>query len=1310
MMDGIVNWSMQDRKWKREYVDLIDDRNHFEYRFGDSPFNKQGLPLWVNDSAHSSDWKLLDNDKLSMKERGNQHFVWLRITLPKGDWHDPYLFIYRAYHVFEMYVDSKKIYQSGDLDQSVATFKGNESYMIPIDPSLMGKTVYFRIYSDTRFIGLNSKIKLGSAQNIVVDHIRESLVKLIIGFILIFIGFISTFFFLRYRKERMVLHFSLFSAGSGLFVIFQLTNVTTILFKWNTPMIDFYLNMVVIFLVIFPFLSLVKELFSDPYQRLFVWFRKFAVYLFVIGIVLSLINPKYLIKYYFYSALSFFFLIMLLSILYILLRYTAAGRKSKEFIIFNYGFSVFLLVSIKDRVIELIVPFSYIPLHVQQSFIGVLLKSSLEWSLVTLIVTFGLILSSRFSQVYEQNKIYSQLLEDQNAYLKQMNKLKDEFLAKTSHELRTPLNGIIGIAESLVEGAGGGVSETIKQNLLMIASSGKRLSNLVNDILDYSKIRNNQIVLKTKPIHMRELADVVITLCKPMANHKLLKIVNSIDPNVPLIRGDEDRIQQILYNLIGNAIKFTESGGVEVSAEISGPLLNITIEDTGIGIPSDMLHVIFESFQQADNSYTRAYAGTGLGLYITKELIELHGGTIRLESTQGEGTKFTIALPAWGNESSESAYSETAVTAHTPVLNARSEQSVAAVVSPVLNPPSSTDTQFILVVDDEPINVQVLLNYLSLENYKVMVASDGIEALDLIDRGFEPDLIILDVMMPKMNGFEVCRKIREIYAINELPVILLSAKNMDSDLKEGFHVGANDYLTKPFSKTELLLRIKLHIQITKWNHSLEENVAERTTVVRNLLHHASQGFLSFGHDLRIFQDYSKQCERIFDCPIGGLSFPELLFQNEMDQQLFVRKILTGIFEQSDMDRIERDLSFLPKIAVLHDRTVELEYIMFQMEHKENQKVCMVVLTDITEHIVMKNQMEKEKHDVKMLLSVASNRRLFLELVRMFEEFYCAGHQIWLCRELSTLEILNEVQKKLHYFKGGFSQFHLIRTCGLIHEFEVLIQSLRNNSELISHDDLIPFFESTYFGFWLEEELSMLKTAFGKAFLDDRNGTIVREQLLALESKIKAMIPLPVSRDLIVDLRKLWYKPIGELLLPFESYISDLAEKMDKSVNPLIIETDDTLIDPDQLSYLFDIVGHIIRNVVDHGIKPGYGGAPLTVTIACESIIMNKFLSIVIHHNGEAVDLQALRTRVFQNGIYDEETLSKLSQDELLQLVFQEGITTKEEATLFSGLGFGLSIVKEQIEKIGGTVRIRSDQAEGVFFSIQVPYHSIDSFK
>jgi len=407
-------------------------------------------------------------------------------------------------------------------------------------------------------------------------------------------------------------------------------------------------------------------------------------------------------------------------------------------------------------------------------------------------------------------------LESKNAQLQQLDQLKDEFIANTSHEFRTPLNGIIGIAESLIDGAAGELAEAQKSNLSMVVSSGKRLANLVNDILDFSQLKNRDLVLQRKPVDFWAIADVVLTFSRLLAASKSLAIKNEISKDIPAVDGDENRLQQIMYNLVGNAIKFTESGSVTVSAAVTGAMLEVTVADTGLGIPADKFEDIFKSFEQVDASVSRLYGGTGLGLSITKKLVELHGGNIRVESELGKGSRFIFTLPVSdrGSEGGgDRAKIEPDTVQEIPALVENPACQVTAFAHIV-----PSDSQFtILVVDDEPINLQVVANHLSRENYAIVRANSGMEALAMIQEGFKPDLILLDVMMPKMSGYEVCQKIREQFPATEIPVVMLTANTQVSNLVLGLEIGANDYLAKPISKPELLARIKTHIELSKIN-------------------------------------------------------------------------------------------------------------------------------------------------------------------------------------------------------------------------------------------------------------------------------------------------------------------------------------------------------------------------------------------------------------------------------------------------------------------------------------------------------------
>ncbi len=550
-------------------------------------------------------------------------------------------------------------------------------------------------------------------------------------------------------------------------------------------------------------------------------------------------------------------------------------------------------------------------------------------------------------------------LEAKNTELERLDKLKDEFLANTSHELRTPLNGMIGIAESMIDGATGPVSEIQQKNLSLIAHSGHRLAALINDILDFSKLKHKTIELQLKPIGVREIAEVVLTLSQPLIRNKDLQLINAIPSDLPPVEADENRLQQILYNLVGNAIKFTSSGTVEISAiavdappleteeqqnptPLVSPLfrgdganhLAITITDTGIGIPDDKLDRIFESFEQADGSTAREYGGTGLGLAVTKKLVELHGGEITVESTVGEGSRFTFTLPvALGQSSvinrqspvvSRPIDQESVISEHvpTPALVSVSEN---AIEQQTTNNEQRTNQFKILIVDDEPVNLQVLVNHLFLENYIITQASNGIEALAVIEQGFKPDVILLDVMMPKMTGYEVTQKLREHFPAAELPILLLTAKNQVDDLVTGFQSGANDYLTKPISKNELLARIKTHLRLSNIAlsysrfvpHEFLQFLDKESILDVHLGDHVQQEMSILFSDIRDFTTLSEKMtpEDNFKFINAYLSRMEpLIVENYGFIDKYIGDAIMALFSGSADDAVKAGLAMLRRLT------------------------------------------------------------------------------------------------------------------------------------------------------------------------------------------------------------------------------------------------------------------------------------------------------------------------------------------------------------------------------------------------------------
>jgi len=470
-------------------------------------------------------------------------------------------------------------------------------------------------------------------------------------------------------------------------------------------------------------------------------------------------------------------------------------------------------------------------------------------------IMFSIALAQRINILQTKNK--EARIED----LKRMDKLKDEFLANTSHELRTPLNAIIGIADTMSDRAKDRLDDEDKRSLSLISGSGYRLANLVNDILDFSKLKQDDILLTKKALDIENIIDTVIQLSEPALKEKNLLIIKQVEPSLPAVLADEDRVFQILHNLFANAIKFTPEGKITIRVTQKNKLIHVVIEDTGIGIAASKFLKIFRSFEQADGSIDRKFGGTGLGLAITKKLVELHGGKIWVESELGKNAKFSFTLPNIITDIKRSDISSTPtsrISAHlsknlfnivkpSPRLTVRSSiqhytenRDLLAPNRQNLNTTSislTLDKQFnILVVDDEQINLEVILGQLTDQRYQLSFAHSGPEALQLItDDSF--DLILLDVMMPDMSGYDVCEEIRKHYNQEKLPIIMVTAKNQVSDLVKGFKVGANDYLTKPFVKEELLARINLHLTLKDAVHALVESESK----YRNIYDQALEG-------------------------------------------------------------------------------------------------------------------------------------------------------------------------------------------------------------------------------------------------------------------------------------------------------------------------------------------------------------------------------------------------------------------------------------------------------------------------------------
>jgi HAMP domain-containing protein/signal transduction histidine kinase/FixJ family two-component response regulator len=403
----------------------------------------------------------------------------------------------------------------------------------------------------------------------------------------------------------------------------------------------------------------------------------------------------------------------------------------------------------------------------------------------------------------QEVELASRSLEEKAEQLSLISKYKSEFLANMSHELRTPLNSLLILSKTLADNKDKNLTSEQVKFASTVYASGTDLLALINEILDLSKVEAGKMPIDPKDIRVDEIQEFIERTFRPVAEHKSLKF--SIEANVDLPKKmftDNTRLQQILKNLLSNAFKFTEQGKVSMVVKVAPKdraydmdtlnharrVIAFSVIDTGIGIQKDKQRLIFEAFQQADGTTSRKYGGTGLGLTISREIARLLGGSIEVESTPGVGSTFTLFLPQnYSGVDSGAIMKDEASEEFTP-----------------LSDDFDFDGSRVLIVDDDVRNIYAITSVLEGRKAKVFYAENGKVALKMLSENPDIDAVLMDTMMPEMDGIEATRRIREIEKFQNLPIISLTAKAMKGDREKAISAGASDYVSKPVNPDRLL--------------------------------------------------------------------------------------------------------------------------------------------------------------------------------------------------------------------------------------------------------------------------------------------------------------------------------------------------------------------------------------------------------------------------------------------------------------------------------------------------------------------------
>ena len=451
-----------------------------------------------------------------------------------------------------------------------------------------------------------------------------------------------------------------------------------------------------------------------------------------------------------------------------------------------------------------------------------------------IIVFFAMNLSVAFFLVYisvhyyfTENRRILRLINEQTQKLMEMDQIKNRFFANISHEFRTPLALTIGPLEDALNNEYGELGGQLRSQLQVMLRNSRRLLRLINQLLDLSKIEAGEMKLN---LSNQNICQYLISVCQtfiPFAERKDIQLLVDSESDEITLPCDQEKLEKIVNNLLSNAIKFTPTGGrVKISVkreeQDNHQWIQISVKDTGPGMSADDISKVFDRFYQIDGSSTREHEGTGIGLSLVKEMVELHQGKIAVNSEPGFGCEFVVLLPAANNSNGTTTPSSVtaAEATNATTIEMASIESAPDFAITTNSQADNTAPETILVVDDNADIRNYVASCLS-PYYAILQAADGETGLQQAQE-HKPDLIISDIMMPVMDGYEFCRRLKGDTALNDIPLIFLTAKASDDMLVEGLEMGADDYLAKPFNSKELLARTRNLITIRKQANELKQ--------------------------------------------------------------------------------------------------------------------------------------------------------------------------------------------------------------------------------------------------------------------------------------------------------------------------------------------------------------------------------------------------------------------------------------------------------------------------------------------------------
>ncbi len=681
-----------------------------------------------------------------------------------------------------LFANGKLIGTSGEVGETKHEHQGEDTpytAFLIANQSEIDLVLHVSNFDTPEGVKLGKTMKFGTTQAIVSeqDFLKTLILSIVVVLIVHSLYAVLVYVFIAQNKV-----FLFFAIGFLLPALDELITFNKGVMSWLPLNYDWSLKLINLIYLgsVFFFVQLMRVLLTNKHEKIFRWYS--------ILYSLSALSIIFMPTYYLFPADTLFFVLYFVSFLTVIFFAFKEFFQDQD----ESFYLIFITLSTTSGIVWgaikgiAAIDMPFYPFDYLLAFLG-----------------FAAFWFKRFFKTNVQNeKLVKQL--------QQADKRKDEFLANTSHELRNPLHGIINIAHSLLENKTNNFNTDSKERLQLLITIGRQMTTMLHDLTDVARLKEKEVRLIKKSLDLHSVASGVVDMLRLMTENKPIQFVIDIPASFPAVAADENRLIQILYNLIHNAIKYTNEGTITIRAYSEGKTAYIEIEDTGIGIDEETQKRIFNPYEQGNQSNISTLGGLGLGLSICKQLIELHGGILDVHSVNGQGSIFTFTLPVAAKDTPlneiptiESSLDPEYTNAEIP---AGGEHITEDATSRSLTETSNLEKAKILAVDDDPINLKVISMLLPPEEYELVTVASSDEALAYLNKK-DWDLIIIDVMLPQISGYELTRIVREQFSLSELPILLLTARNQPEDIVTGFVSGANDYVTKPIEGLELKVRI-----------------------------------------------------------------------------------------------------------------------------------------------------------------------------------------------------------------------------------------------------------------------------------------------------------------------------------------------------------------------------------------------------------------------------------------------------------------------------------------------------------------------